>query len=65
MDKINAIYYNTKIVEDVQKITNPSMAEMLVIYRKTVRVNKSKETFRLYCIVALNALGVLKNSVVV
>ena len=65
VDKLDAIEQNKKIVEDVQKITNPRMAEMLVIYRKTVRLNTPKETFRLYCIVALNVSGVLNNSTVV
>ena len=65
VEKLDAIEYNNKIVEAVQKITKPRMAEMLMIYRKTVRVNTPKETFWLYCIVALNALGVLKNSAVV
>ena len=47
------------------KLANPRMSEMLVIYINNVRVQTYKETLRLDFIVALNALGVLKNGAVV
>ena len=65
MDKLKAIDENNKIVEDVGNITKPSMAEMLVMYRNTFRVQTAKDNFRLGCIDELNASGVLKNGAVV
>ena len=49
----------------VGNLTKPSMAEMLVMYRKTLRFQAAKETLWLDLIVPLNALGDLKNGAVV
>ena len=65
VEKIKAIHDDDKIVEAVGKITKPRMASILMMYGKTVRIQTSKETLRLDCIFALNALGVLKNDAVV
>ena len=65
VEKLKATKDNNKRVGDVGNITKPRMSEILVIYGKTFRVQTSKETLRLDCIVALNASGVLKNGAVV
>ena len=65
VEKIEAFEDDNGRVEDVVNITKPRMSEILVIYGKTFRVQTSKETLRLDCIVALNASGVLKNGAVV
>ena len=64
MDKLEAIEDDNKRVYAVGNLAKPIMAAMLVMCRNTVRVQTAKETLWLGCIVVLNALGVLKNSVV-
>ena len=63
--KFEANEDNNKRVEAVGKLTNPRMAEILVMYQNPVRVYTPKEILRLDCIVALNASGVLNNNTVV
>ena len=65
VEKLGDIENANEIVEAVRKLTKPSMEAMLVMYRNTARVQTSKETLWLGCIVELNALGVLKNGAVV
>ena len=65
MEKLEAIEDNDKTVEALVNITKPRTAEILVIYRKTVRVQTAKDTLQLDHIVALNASRFLKNSALV
>ena len=65
VDKLEAIEDNNKIVDTVGKLTNTRMAEILVVYIKTFRVQTAKETLRLDFIVVMNASGFFKNGAVV
>ena len=65
MDKIEAIEENKKRLGAVGNITKPRIAEILVIYGKTVRVQTAKEILWFNCIVVMNPSGVLKNGTVV
>ena len=64
MEKLEAIEDNNKRVEAVENLAKPSMAEILVMYRKAVGVQRAKENLRLDCIVALNTSWLLKNGTV-
>ena len=63
--KFEAIDDYDERVEAVVNLSKPSMSEMLVIHRNSVRVHTAKDAFRLDFIVALNTSGVLNNSAVV
>ena len=52
-------------MEAVGKLTEPRMAAIFVMYGKTFQLKIAKDALQLDCIIALNALGVLKNGVVV
>ena len=65
VEKLEAIEDDNKRVEAVGKPTKPRMAEILVMYGKTVRLHTPKGIFWLGCILLLNALGVIKNGTVV
>ena len=65
VDKFEAIEDNDERVEAGVNLTDPRMAEMLLRYGNTVRVQTVKQTMRLDCIVTFNALGALNNCAVV
>ena len=65
VEKIEAIEDDDVRVEAVGNFTKLRMAAMLAMCRNTVRVQTDNKSLRLYCIVELNALGFLKNGVVV
>ena len=63
--KLETIEDDYKKVEDVGKITKPRMEVMILMYRKTVKVQTAKDTLWLDCIVDVNASGFLNKGVVV
>ena len=65
VEKLEAIEDNGERVEAVGNINKPRTTATLVMNVNNVRVHAAKNNLRLYCIVALNASGVLNNGVMV